>query len=260
VSSPEVASVCDLDKRNRVVKWLRGNVFPHEEFFKGSAYRHFRCFGEWTNTVIEGTNSGLKRKSSFAVRPDMPMDVSVKNIILQDKEKAAKLYARASSEVESCSTAHASHPLSRSICDCALSEVLVQVDESKKYVSVQSHPNRWLVYRGASRTKPKLGRPQPLYVRVVTVTGNQRMVCSCGHYQQNGLPCRHLIHVIAGHFDRELSVEDFEPRLWRNYAHIMVVHDPKTDDEKDLRNVGRASLCHNDGPLVLKETRSGFLF
>lgn len=236
------------------MKWMRENVFPHEEFFKGCAYREVRCFGEWTNTVLEGTNCGLKRRSCFSVAPNMPMDVAVKNMILQDEAKARKLCLRAATEVESCCTAYASHPLSRVLCDCALSEVSVQMKESRKYASVQIHPERWLVFRGTTRANPESGRPLPVYVRIVSVSSCGHLMCSCGHFQQNGFPCRHMLHVLSGHLKQDLVEGDFDVRLWRNYAHVMVVRDLEDVDDSFLElkeKFLRLSAKPIPGPVVV---------
>jgi len=176
-------------------------------------------------------------------------------MILQDEEKSAKLFRRAATEVEACSTAHASHPLSRTLCECALSEVLAQIKESEMYVSVQTHPNRWLVSRGATRVEPESGRPVPLYVRSVTISDSHELMCSCGHYEQNGFPCRHLIHVLSGHFKRDIEEHDFDVRVWRNYAHVVLDEQDSTETYDIALKEKLIGLTQTPkiGPLVLED-------
>ena len=83
-----VTSAFGLNGSHIILKYLRTNVFPHEDHFAGHHYNFTRSFNEYSNTCLEGTNNGLKYNSE-SVLPSMGLAKAGKCMINQDERKAS---------------------------------------------------------------------------------------------------------------------------------------------------------------------------
>ena len=88
VESSSVTAAIGLSRSHIILKYLRTNVFPHEDHFAGHHYNFTRSFNEYSNTCLEGTNNGLKYNSE-SVLPSMGLAKAGKCMINQDERKAS---------------------------------------------------------------------------------------------------------------------------------------------------------------------------
>ena len=88
IQSDSVRDVVSVNGSDTILKFLRNNVFPHEDNFAAHHYHFTNSFDENTNTCLEGTNNGLKYNSD-SVLPSMGIAKSGKCMINQDKCKAS---------------------------------------------------------------------------------------------------------------------------------------------------------------------------
>jgi hypothetical protein len=237
VQSSSVTSAIGLSGSHIILKYLRTNVFPHEDHFAAHCYNFTRSFGEYSNTCLEGTNNGLKYNSE-SVLPSMGLAKAGKCMINQDERKA-------SDRKQSSASAFNGIPLytntetCRQIQSVAETMICEQQSLADHYASVRISSNQWHVAYSAERKSfCSNSWPRPIFsrVRIATLDNDGGLRCSCGYTERNGVPCRHLMHVAIsyGINFKAFSHHQVAVRFWQAYDKFVAVGKPTEMDSHQL--------------------------
>jgi hypothetical protein len=237
LKSPKTSAVLEHSEVNRILTFLRSNVFPHEHLFARCFFLGIRAFDAWSNTPHEGTNSALKYCEN-RVRPNMSQAESTKVMTDQDAARAKKK-AVAVSDAFHKTQLYSDTPSSQQIQKVAESMLQQELESAESYVSIRIDEKTFWVLRAVTR---KVGKsPVPVFerVRVVTIGEDRCLRCSCeypGHY---GIPDRHISHV-ALHYGVDFqcwSHHDVDLRYHNSYCRLVAMKDPDSmnEDEKVIR-------------------------
>ena len=155
-----------------------------------------RNFDSYSNSVLEGTNCGVKYCEN-GVRPNMSIAKSTKLMIDQDREKAATMSKKVADSFLK-TPLYTNTATSKQLVQVAESHLQNEIMEIENYVSIRVLENKFWVMRSNSswQTTKDTVIPKFRRVRVVTVDGNGKMKCTCGsRTHRTGIPDRHVVHV-----------------------------------------------------------------
>jgi hypothetical protein len=232
-----VTSAIGLSGSHIILKYLRTNVFPHEDHFAAHHFNFTRSFDEYSNTCLEGTNNGLKYNSD-SVLPSMGLAKAGKCMINQDERKA-------SDRKRSSASAFNGIPLYTNTATCrqiqSVAETMMHKQQSlvDQYASVRISSTQWHVtYSAERKSSCSDSWPKPIFsrVRIATLDNNGGLRCSCGYKERNGVPCRHLIHVAVNYgIDfKAFSHHQVAVRFWQAYDKFIAVGKPAEMDSHQL--------------------------
>ena len=237
IKSANVIRVIGAEKSDELIAYLRNKVFPNEQMFAQCHYLYTRGFDSYSNTVLEGTNYGVKYCEN-GVRPNMSSAKSTKVMIDQDRDKAAMTTKK---------TADAFHKIplytqtvtSNKIVQVAESHMQKELAEVENYSSLRVNDKEFWVVRSTPTTQKTKDSIIPIFrrVRVVTVDTNGKMQCTCGSTHRKGIPDRHMGHAALkfGIDFQGFSHHDVDLRFWTSYCKFVATDAPAQMDEKKVQ-------------------------
>jgi hypothetical protein len=242
VQSNSVTNAVGDDASNKLLKFLRGSVFPHEDHFGAQHYHFTFSFNEYTNTCLEGTNNGLKYNSD-AVLPSMCLAQAGKCMINQDESKSSVLKRKASAEFNNVPL-YTKTKTSTHINEVAEDMMKREIELADSYSSVRLSEKKWAVRYTAVRKGSEEERsanvwPMPIFdrTRIVSLNADGGLQCTCGYANRNGIPDRHIMHVATSYginFEG-FSHHNVHVRFWRAFNKFVAVGDPSDMDASELQ-------------------------
>ena len=196
-SKPVVDNVSTLFYSN-VELYLKKYIETHESKFLFCFRKHIRHYGEYSNTILEGCNNGLKYHST-PVTPQTRLDNSFtiisNNSDLKNSLMDKTIYEQYHKNV-TCKLSE------RKLCYTHLTPVAYETILSafENIASFQCHRYdycTWYVTRyQEAYDKVKSIIPRFKHVRTVTLY-EDRLSCNCPHGSLYGLPCIHEMKVAS---------------------------------------------------------------
>lgn len=248
-----------VDNVIRVLDFLRERVFTHEDKFARYLYVGRRCFNEYSNTCIEGTNNALKHCEN-SVRPSMGVAKTTRVTVGQDLEKARTTKMANANDRHKQPVAQQS---STSNLLTQLGEGMLQHEKklARTYVSARSksEPLTWFVLYSGERAGVEPGETlRPVFVRVRKVwVCNGHLHCDCHLRVEMGVGwCRHIHHVVIHYalasFESSLH-HGVDLRFWSSYNYYML-RDPSAMDASELAIRNRLTEARTEGLRVVAPT------
>ena len=248
---------------DKILAFLRNNVFPHEDNFAGHHYHQVRSFQQYSNSCLEGTNNGLKY-NSHRVLPLMGLGKAGKTMVDQDEKKATLSKITASAEFHE-TPLYTSTPTSKHLKPVAETMLQQQSALIEAYASVRISFNKWLVMFSAKRSGNESSLESkhahlsviPVFnrVRTVILDHDGRLHCDCGYSMRNGVPDRHVIHVATkyGNSFTAFTHQSVAVRFWLSYDYF-VATSSSSEGWSDNKNTSQApaQACS----IVQKEARN----
>jgi N-acetylmuramoyl-L-alanine amidase len=136
------------DKTDELITYLRNRVFPHEQFYARCHYLYTRAFDSYSNSVLEGTNYGVKYCEN-GVRPNMSSAKSTKVMVDQDLDKSA-ITSKKTADALFKTPLHTSTATSKSIVRVAESHLQKEMAEVENYSSIRVKDNEFWVLRSTT--------------------------------------------------------------------------------------------------------------
>jgi hypothetical protein len=231
LSSPSTINKIGDRAAEGIVHFLRNNVFTIEDHFAAYHYHNVRCFRDYSNTPLEGTNAGLKY-GDFAVQSTMKLAKSSSYMIAQDEAKQKRAKIAAENDFLQRRLCNLGQENGKRLVVQAFASLTEQIQGAEYYASLRTGENTWKVIQSKERTLrvgvglfPKFQR-----LRVVERNKSNKFTCTCGFPNQWGIPCRHIIHVIcyyyAGNDCYTFSHRDVDVRWWTTYRKYVALYKP----------------------------------
>ena len=205
---------------SHVTLFVKKRIEIHESKFLFSLRKHVRHYAEYSNTVLEGCNNGIKYHSSN-VTPQTRLDNSFTIISNNSDMKVVNLDKDVQNQYHTKSTRRNALE-EQKICETHLTRIgfeilLSSFQNSKSYHSHKMNDSTWLVTKKELTTCSKSVTPKFKHVRTVTLF-NGVLTCDCPHRSVYGMPCCHEIHV-AGMFNgwKFPSHHDCSVTWWKAY-------------------------------------------
>lgn len=153
----------------------------------------------------------------------MNMDTSAICMILKDENKELLSLRQASMQLHE-TPLYTHTPTSKFLTIVAESVLQNESNQSTNYISIHRNNNvvEWDVLRSNTKVRTTL-LPQFQRVRVVKINTEGCTTCSCGFFEENGLPCRHICHVFNNYFPQFTSFmpNDIDVRHFKGYSYFM---------------------------------------
>lgn len=220
-----------------IVTFLRRHVLHIEDHFASFHYHNIRCFDEYSNTPLEGTNNGLKH-CTHGVRGNMPLRIASVNMVQQDTDKLQRKKMSLHADMHKHRLCDLYEEGGSLIVKNAFGQLKKQVKEGHNYASVRTGQTTWIVMRSTDRVANVL----PVFERKRSVTWDvdRSVSCDCGYTNRWGIPCRHIAHVVEFYSNNKICCfthHDVDIRWWTIHASIMIESDAKTMEpqEKNIR-------------------------
>ena len=238
LSSDSTIELIGIQYSSDIVTFLRQFVFPNEDYFASFHYQNIRCFDEYSNTPLEGTNNGLKH-CTLAVKGNMTIQQASLYMLQQDSDKQlandmdlhCDLHKSRLCNLNTCSV--------RYISKKAAGQLMLQVQNLQNYASIRTGPTTWNVLRSTSQTYEKKIIPVFERMRCVNWNCDKTLSCDCGYTERWGMPCRHMAHVVEFYSDQKcfFTHQDVDIRWWDVYTKIVVAMEMENIncEEKILR-------------------------
>ena len=197
LSSPKIIGMIGLQYSSNIVTFLRDKVFHIEDNFGKHHYHNVRCFDEYTNTPLEGTNNGAKH-STLGVNGNMTLPTSSVNMVLQDEDKLQANKKQLNDDMHKRRLCDLDDDALKYVSKKAVGQLSLQVKALENYASVRNDEKTWNVLRSTSRRDDLRDIILPVFERIRCVTWNidQTMSCDCRYLNRWGMPCRHIAHVL----------------------------------------------------------------
>ena len=239
-----------------ILTFLRKHVFPIEDHFAAFHYKNVRCFDEYSNTPLEGTNNGLKH-CTFGVKGNMTLQHSAANIVQQDNNKLVGQKRKLHSDLHKRRLCDLGDEGGKLIAIGAFGQFSSQVENGHNYASIRTDSTNWVVMRSVDYRNVTT-KILPIFERKRVVTWNVSGLvrCDCGYTDRWGIPCRHIAHVIQYYSENRycFTHHDVDIRWWTINAQVQVISDgtPTEPAEQELQiNLRRVSqLQRNQYPIV----------
>lgn len=194
-------------------EFLVKTIIKHKERCVYFLRKEKRTFGFRVTSAVESMNSATKKGCVNHVRPSDGLALSLKK---QDHQATARMrfHARETYRLLASRLLWSTSTTANIVTEYAEGLIQAQSQQAGRYLSVRQGPSVFKVRRlpGESaychdctpmaRCKVHAGKmPITHFERVRTVEikkfGNLSvMLCSCCYFQSNGIPCRHIIHVL----------------------------------------------------------------
>ena len=218
-----------------IVTFLRRFIFPHEDYFAFHHYKNIRCFDEFSNTPLEGTNNGLKH-CTFAVKGNMTIQRSSQLMLQQDSDKERASDMDLNSDLSKSRLCDLNGRSVSYISKGAAGQLMQQVQKLQNYASIRTERTTWSVLLSTGQRNGIEGKKIiPVFerMRLVTWNSDKSLSCDCGYMDRWGIPCRHMAHVAQFYSARKccFSHHDVDIRWWDMYTKILVAM-----DKEDLSN------------------------
>ena len=201
----------------KVKKFVKENIEPHQNHFLFYMRKDIRQFEEYSNSPHEGTNNGLKVGANCSL-PNMLLDNASKRLSDQGTMKYEQFMAQTIKEQYKIKPWNpmkcATH-----LIDRAAALLYQQWEVRDCYYRCRVNENTWyLIYKEELR-KPRKNI-EPIYqdVHILTVVKNI-LYCSCYFFNRIGLPCRHMYNLLQDSPKyTEPSHHEVSVRWWSPYA------------------------------------------
>jgi hypothetical protein len=232
ISSAYTVQKIGTKNMEEILTFLR-KVFTLEFYYTHYYYKNERCFMDYSNTPLEGTNSGLKY-GDFAVKRNMKLTKSCSNMINQDGKKSLKHKINPDHNLIKRRLSNLGAENGQLVSMKAWGELQEQVNASHKYISFKLSLDCWyiLLSKEVKGTDNHGLFPSFDRIRCVSLNEMEILCCDCGHTVQYGIPCRHIAHVVMYHSKKEyhFTHENFDIRWWRTYSKFVGITSPKGMD------------------------------
>ena len=194
-TSPQVKSIASPEVVHRVFTFLRQHVEPHEAYYANFNFKNSLHFEEHSNSALEGLNSGMKR-SLAPLRPNHSISKSTSIRLLQNYISTCQMAEKVNRDLITTKLWSAL-PTASDIEKKGESIIRQNWIRRSEYSCFRANTHEWRVRKKARLPINKSTHPIPRYdpVHVVTIAEQATMFCSCGYFQDCGLPCVHQMAV-----------------------------------------------------------------
>ena len=225
--SKHVRIFLDGQKRLMVQEYLTSGVFPHDKYFCHVHRRNLRCYEECTNSSHEGTNNGLKQHSCPAAR-NGTIATTAMNLKLQSDIAIDHEFRKLNTQLEGRPVWNETNAGDESalveLTTFAQDLVADQWQQGRSYNirRSQSQDHKWYVRYKDTEGEKSVNVLHPVWRRTWEVTmdtSSKRLLCSCGHFERRGLPCRHQAAVFRYEdpVSTGFSFRDCSVVWWKRY-------------------------------------------
>jgi hypothetical protein len=248
-------SVLDIVEGNtfligRILKFLRCHVYTWESLYLHYERKTIRHFDTSHSSPHEGTNHGLKSHSA-GVKATMNLDLSAKTLNTQTSIRVAECDELIYQEATKTHKKWSNLPTSKYIVSVAEGIMQVMMSRSNKYdAKLVGKTNGKYTFEVTytpevdmqeSRASGELSLiPRFERLRIVTVNQDERMFCSCCHFERMGLPCVHQATVATMCLNSQMNScqfqgfthHDISVRWWTKYMYYAY----KSSTPSDIMN------------------------
>ena len=224
----------------KVLNWLEGYVFTHEDNYCFYLRSHIRHYMVRDNCRHEGSNNAIKH-SSAAVTPSHTLLRSSVLLSLESERRNQKMDMIFTKELIENNTWDNLEFGNFGLHVCKKCTYLVkdEIKKSKSYINSRVSQSVWLVTwknnQDENRFLENGSYTIPIFKRKRMVSyGSGIFTCSCPCYNVDGFPCRHIINVVSsidGYIG--LSHHDISVKYWNMY-HYFSKHE---SDNKDVSHI-----------------------
>ena len=175
----------------RVCTFLRENIEPNEQYYANYIFKNTLHFEEHSNSALEGLNSGMKRNSA-PLRPNHSICKTTSVHLLQNNVKACQMAEKVNRDLVSRKL-WSSLPTADGIEKKGETIIRQNWNRRVEYSCFRAGKFEWRVRKTTRQTRNKTVHPIPFYdsVHIVKIASSSTMLCSCGYFQECGLPCVH---------------------------------------------------------------------
>ena len=214
--SNHIVHTCGVDFKRRVTAFITQCITSHEEYYLFYKRKYVRHFDEYSNSCLEGVNSGIKRCAT-AVNPSMGLDKSMSVLSKTGERKRKDNDRLATQDVLKQGTSSALK-CAKFLLERGLSFLDNKWKKRNDYVNQRISFDEWRVMYH-SYDKHHYKTVIPVFKRIRTVKYHSGYFsCDCGHFDRHGIPCRHMLNVLSSFplYD-EPSHTDVSVRYWRSF-------------------------------------------
>ena len=194
LDSEEVLNDVGEEYVEKVKKFIKENIEPHEKHFLFYLRKHIRHYEEYSNSPHEGTNNGLKIGANCSL-PSMLLDTASKRLSDQGMLKYQVFMAQT---LKQQNIIKPWNPLkcATHLIDRAAALLHQQWEVRERYNRCRVNENTWyLIYKEELRKQRK--NIEPLFREVHTLTVKKNILyCSCYQLNQSGIPCRLMYNLL----------------------------------------------------------------
>jgi len=200
-----------------IMIWFKNNFEPHESNFCFYKRAKLLSFGDYSNSVTEGTHNGMKFNAA-SVGPSTSIHRSLailtKNAIRKEEDRTNKSSREFLTTRTNDPDGHFNHMI-----EYAFISSLKCIAISQKYLNLKINDNEWLVVRDMINHPFINLRHFPRFIRVRKVTYRDGILtCNCPTKDVFKLLCPHVINV-AKSCDKNFQVShtNISCIWWKSY-------------------------------------------
>ena len=242
--SAHIVHSCGPDFKRRVTAFITQCITSHEEYYLFYKRKYVRHYDEYSNSCLEGVNSGIKR-SATAVNPSMGLDKSM-SILSKNGERKRKENDRLSTQDVLKQGTSSALKCAKFLLERGLSFLDQEWIKRDDYDNQRISFNEWkVIYR--SYDKHEYKSIIPIFKRVRTVEyQNGYFTCDCGHFDRHGIPCRHMLNVLSSFPDYdEPSHKDVSVRYWRSFIFHANLNNNMSSEHKQVSKLMKHLQQHD---------------
>ena len=230
-----------------VESFVTKHIEPHETYFCFYLRLNLRSFEEYTNSIHEGTNRGLKYNSA-PVGPSTNIEKALA-IMCNNAERSVTKKKKIASKDFRGSKMYSQLKCSNKIVPIADSILFQNWKKRLCYKSIKISSMKWLVtydVDNESHEESKTLSPLPRFKRVRKVYFEDGcLFCSCKHRQRYGIDCGHIFHIMSQAKDfEEPNHHHISVRWWNSYYQVACLS--STNDQFDALEKGVKLLMMNE--------------
>jgi len=207
LTHPNQVAILGNTNCDKIVNFIREHVVPYEQnscFFHRISIRHY---DECTNSSIEGSFGGMKY-SSMPVNPQHSVSRSACILSLSSEIKNTFREQKNGCEAE-ITRLWCVHKIGSKCSHLGAGLLQEQWFLKGNYISCYVASGIWhVVYNNSQLIHASNCIPVFHCVRIVTVSMDNFLKCSCYYYERTGIPCRHIWHVMES-----VHPNDIEPKI-----------------------------------------------
>ena len=209
---------------SNVSMFVQRHVLVHENHFLFYHRNSISHYGEYSNTLLEGTNFGLKH-SSISTHPGLSMDSSMMILSVQSDKHVQKTHSKVTNHCKRhCLNYQGEiHDKLTRMMSSMMSNIIALVD---RYESIRVSETEWMVRKkDTSRSQqskiaiPDFNVLQKVSVKNTSNISKQQLKCTCKYIEVYGMPCQHTI-TVARIFHpkwKGMTHYDVSVRWWKSY-------------------------------------------
>ena len=204
--------------------FFRHYVEPLEAYYVYYLRKDIRHYGEYTNSIHEGTNRGLKYNAA-PVGPSTRLDNS---LVILSKNGLRNLERKKISSSYQFSTErpHQKTSSTNELVDL-MDHKLQKLNEMlPNYQCIKILGNKWLVGPSELGLNQKKKLVYPTFYRIRTVTYKDGILhCSCPRTNTYGDICIHSLIVAKSHKSYDQPTHhDYSVVWWKSFLHFSLIH------------------------------------